>query len=212
MNTLDYILDKFNLSYDEATPMPIEIPNVGRDNLPSLFKELGFNAGAEVGVLDGDFTERLCQANPDLKLYGVDSWERLPGYEHYDADRLKRAYDAAKEKLSKYNCEIIKKTSMEAVEDFEDGSLDFVYIDADHSFQHVVNDVCEWIKKVKVGGIIGGHDFRRYSDDRGRYHVPEAVSGYAVAYHIRPWFILGRKKIVEGEIRDKDRSWMWVKV
>lgn len=211
MNTLDYILDKFKISYDDKTSLPIEIPNVGRDNLPDLFRQLGFKVGAEVGVLDGDFSEQLCKANSQLKLYGIDPWERVDGFDGYDADRLKRAHTAAQAKLAKYNCELIKKTSMNAVKDFTDDSLDFVYIDADHSFKAVVMDVCEWINKVRVGGIIGGHDFRRYSDLRGRYHVPEAVSGYTVAYHIRPWFVLGRKKIIEGEIRDKDRSWMWVK-
>lgn len=212
MNTLNYILNKFNLSFDDSTPMPIEIPNIGRGDLPDLFKKLGFKIGAEVGVLDGEFSEKLCQANSQLKLYCIDPWERVDGFDGYDNDRLKHAYATAKEKLSKYNCTIIKDTSMDAVGDFEDDSLDFVYIDADHSFKAVVMDVCEWMQKVKVGGIIGGHDFRRYSDLRGRYHVPEAVSGYAVAYHIRPWFVLGRKKIIEGEIRDKDRSWMWVKL
>lgn len=210
--TLEYILNKFNLSFDDKTRLPIEIPNVGRDNLPGLFNELGYKTGAEIGVLDGEFSEQLCQANSKLKLYGVDPWEQIGDFHDYDQGRLDRAYATTKQRLSKYSCEIIKKTSMDAIKDFENGSLDFVYLDADHSFQNVVNDVCEWIKKVKLGGIISGHDFRRYSDERGRYHVPEAISGYTVAYHIRPWFVLGRKKAVEGEIRDKDRSWMWVKL
>ena len=210
--SLDYILKKYSIGYEDKTRMPVDIPNVGRDNLPGLFKELGYKVGAEIGVLDGEFSEQLCETIPGLKLYGIDPWKLVGRYESYDQSRLDKAYERTKDRMAKYNCELIKKTSMEAVGDFEDNSLDFVYIDADHSFKHVVMDVSDWMHKVKVGGIIGGHDFRRYADERGRYHVPEAVGAYAHAYQIRPWFILGRKKIVEGEIRDKDRSWMWVKL
>src|SRR3990167_11266503 len=97
--TLGYILNKFNLSFDDKTRMPIEIPNVGRDNLPDLFNELGYKTGAEVGVLDGDFSEKLCQANAKLKLYAVDSWEQEGDFHDYDQDRLSRAYAANKERL-----------------------------------------------------------------------------------------------------------------
>lgn len=42
MNTLDYILKKFNITFDEKTQMPIEISNFGRDKMASLFSELDF--------------------------------------------------------------------------------------------------------------------------------------------------------------------------
>lgn len=211
INTLDYILNKFKLNFDNKIPMPIEIPNIGRDNLPDLFKKLNFKIGAEIGVLGGEFSEKLCKPNKELKLYCIDPWERVGDFDDYSNNGLKNAYIAAQERLSKYNCKIIKKTSMDAVSDFEDGSLNFVHIDADHEFKSVVMDVSKWIRKVRIGGIICGHDFRRYVDLRVRCHVVEAVSSYTRAYHIRPWFVLGRRTIKKGEIRDKERSWMWVK-
>ena len=48
---------------------------------------------------------------------------------------------------------------MDAVKDFADRSLDFVYIDANHEPQFVEEDIREWSKKVKVGGIVSGHDY-----------------------------------------------------
>lgn len=213
MNTLDYILNKFKLGFDGKTAMPIEIPNVGRDNLPALFKELGFKIGAEVGVLDGEFSEKFCQANPKLKLFCIDPWEIIGDFDDYDSKTLERSYATAKARLADYNCTIIKKTSMDAVKDFADGSLDFVYIDADHEFKAVVMDISEWIRKVRIGGIICGHDFIRYVDlKRTRCHVVDAVTGFTSAYRIRPWFVLGRKEKRHDEIRDKERSWMWVKL
>lgn len=212
MNTLDYILNKLKLNFDDRTRMPIEIPNIGREDLPYLFKELNFKIGAEIGVLDGEFSEKLCKPNQDLKLYCVDSWEVAGDFDDYSSRRLKEAFTKAQERLNQYNCKIIKKTSTDAVKDFEDNLLDFVYIDADHEFKSVVMDVSEWMRKIRIGGIMCGHDFRRYVDPRVRCHVVEAVSGYANAYRISPWFVLGRKRVIKGEIRDKERSWMWVKL
>ncbi len=213
MDTLEYILNKYGLSFDKKTDLPIEIPNVGRDNLPDLFKELGFKVGAEIGVLSGEFSEKLCKPNKELKLYCIDPWEIVGDFDDYDDNKLKESFIEAKEKLAKYNCSIIKKTSQDALIDFEDNSLDFVYIDADHEFSSVVSDISKWIQKVRIGGIISGHDFIRYVNiKRTRCHVVEAVQGYTQAYHIKPWFVLGRKEKREGEIRDKERSWMWVKI
>ena len=50
-------------------------------------------------------------------------------------------------------------TSLEAAKQFEDNSLDFVYIDACHQYDDVVEDIKLWEPKVRPGGWIGGHDF-----------------------------------------------------
>jgi predicted O-methyltransferase YrrM len=52
----------------------------------------------------------------------------------------------------------VKMTSIEASKQYADGSLDFVYIDADHSYASVVADINAWKPKVKPGGYIAGHD------------------------------------------------------
>lgn len=97
---------------------------------------------------------------------------------------------------------------MEAVKQFEDESLDFVYIDADHSFITSANDVYEWSKKVRKGGIVSGHDYIKMD----HIHVQTMLDAYTQAYKIRPWFVLGREeKAYEEEIRDDSRSWMFVK-
>lgn len=218
MNTLDYIVKKYKLDINARSP--IEIPNIGRGNLPGLFKELGFKTGAEIGVFRGDFSEELCQANPDLKLYCVDPWIAYKGYEIFGTAH-EQSYLETQKRMSKYDCTIIRKFSMDAVKDFKDESLDFVYIDANHNFQSVVNDLCEWSKKVKAGGIISGHDFNYVKDKHkigsssipphSAFHVVEAVVGYTQAYVIRPWFLLGKRWTKAGEYRDKRRSFMWVR-
>lgn len=61
--------------------------------------------------------------------------------------------------LSKYNnITKVKKTSELASHDFEDRSLDFIYIDGAHDYDNVYKDIQLWLPKVKSGGFIGGHD------------------------------------------------------
>lgn len=102
---------------------------------------------------------------------------------------------------------------MDAVKDFADESLDFVYIDGNHNLKYVVEDICEWSKKVKNGGIISGHDYF-YTDSRDPKkvsHIPHAVKAYVDSYNIKNWYVIGREKYIKGEQRDKCRSWMWIK-
>jgi len=52
----------------------------------------------------------------------------------------------------------VKSTSVQAAQQYADHSLDFVYVDADHSYASVVEDITAWKNKVKHGGFIAGHD------------------------------------------------------
>jgi predicted O-methyltransferase YrrM len=67
---------------------------------------------------------------------------------------------------------------MEALADISDESLDFVFIDAGHTYDDVKKDVEEWAKKVRVGGIVSGHDY--YESKEGRYGlgIIKAVDEY----------------------------------
>jgi hypothetical protein len=212
MNALDYVAKKYKINLGPGSP--IEIPNVGRDNLAELFAELGFLNGIEVGTENGLYAEVLCKANPKLKLTCVDSWKAYPGLTEYVAQtRIEAAYQEAKRRLSKYNCKLIRAFSMDAVKNIPDNSLDFVYIDANHAFNYVMEDLTEWSKKVRVGGIVSGHDyFPPRANAEVKCDVIEALHDFTIKEAITPWFILGNKWVkMPGEIRDKYRSWMWVK-
>jgi hypothetical protein len=211
IHALNYIVKKYGI--DPKDGSPIEIPNTDRITLAYLFKELGFKKGVEVGVHEGIYSEVLLQANPKLKLYGVYPWTF---YETAGDSRKKEQFEAfyktAVKRLAPYKkCTIIKKANMKAVKDFEDKSLDFVYIDANPEYSHVFQDIVEWSKKIKKGGIISGHNYRRSKYKNTELQVVFAVNDYVREYKIKHWFILGRKEIIEGEKRDKFRSWFWIK-
>lgn len=192
---------------------PFEIPDCSRYDLPEFFVQMGFKTGAEIGVDKGEFSEKYGRAG--LNLFAIDPWRYDNDYQDdRTQERLDFLYEHTKRVLAPFpNCQVIRKTSMEAVGDFADGSLDFVYIDGNHQLKYVVEDITEWSKKLKVGGIISGHDYI-YTNPRtaaGICHVIYAVNAYTQAYKIDNWYLLGRKENREGEKRDNWRSWMWVK-
>lgn len=196
----------------KLTGRPVEIPDCSRDDLPGFFVEMGFKVGAEIGVDRGEFSEKI--AKTGLTLYAVDPWLSYDNYEDsLGQQKIDAKYEQAKNLLTPYpNCHIIRKTSIEAAKDILDNSLDFVYIDGNHQFKFVTEDIYEWSKKVKPGGIICGHDYI-YTNPKsllGICHVIYVVNAYTQAYKIDNWYLLGRKKAPEGEKRDRFRSWMWV--
>jgi hypothetical protein len=64
---------------------------------------------------------------------------------------------------------------MDALSLFEDGSLDFVFIDGNHTFDFAMMDIICWPKKVKSGGLIMVHDFYPF-DNCGVWNAVQAYS------------------------------------
>ena len=207
MNALEYFVKRFNLDLNHRSP--IEILEINRPIMAECLAELGFNLGAEVGVQEGDHSMILLKANPKLKLFCVDSWENYPGYKDF-THSLPKIGRMAKKNLAPFNAKLIKKFSMDALKDFEDESLDFVYIDAAHDFKNVAMDMAEWHKKVRKGGIVFGHDYLRKAVHFD-FNVIDVVPAWCYAKGIQPWFILGSKGPIDGKFCEWTRSWMYVK-
>lgn len=191
----------------------IEIPDCNRSDLPGFLKRTGRVVGAEIGVDKGDFTEELCKAG--LEVYGIDPWQMYEDYMYTRGQEgLDTNYKSTKERLKPYKCTLIRNTSMEAVEEFEDESLDFVYIDGHHGFRYVAEDLWEWNKKVKVGGVIAGHDYALNTKEPYHpytLHVKFVLEAFLKTLKIKKWYVLGRYETIPGEKRDRWRSWMWIK-
>lgn len=188
MDTLNYLKTKYSIFPDN--PNPHVLNHFGRKGkLLELFKDLNFEVGVEVGTDTGRYAKDICERIPNMRLYCIDPY--LP---YTEADVVKdeeiseRLYKEAVARLKSYNCEVVRKTSMEAVKDFKDNSLDFVFIDGNHEFKYVYEDIIQWTKKVKPGGIVYGHDYVENVDRK--YGVVEAVNRYVFENNINPWFIL----------------------
>jgi len=157
-----------------------------RTDLTRRFKGIG----AEIGVEQGAFSEIICQVPGVTQLYSIDAWKAYRGYrDHTRQSKLDRLYAIATQRLAPYNCVIIRKFSLDAARDFVDGSLDFVYIDANHDYQHVSEDLAAWTQKIKPGGIVGGHDYIRRKGQKQFYAVIPAVNNFVKANKIQELII-----------------------
>jgi predicted O-methyltransferase YrrM len=85
-----------------------------------------------------------------FEVTAVDVWENFTEGREKEFDERVRDYP---------NINKLKTNSIEALNHFEDNSLDFCYIDANHSYEYVKGDIRGWLKKIKKGGAIGGHDY-----------------------------------------------------
>jgi predicted O-methyltransferase YrrM len=210
MTTLEKIREKYDAP-EKATPFFIK--EQVRKDLYFLFKELGFKVGAEIGVYKGRNARKMLQIVTDLKLYCVDFWEPIGRRTvEFQAKTYKRMKMRLRRYLKNGRAKVIKKSSMDGLKDFEDGCLDFVYIDANHNFDFVMEDIIEWSKKVKPGGIVSGHDYYKSP----KFGVVVAVNAYTKAHHIPLWFVLddeGKPKELGGRRRTKKEknSWFFVK-
>lgn len=186
------------------TGKPFIIPDCAREELPELFQQLGFTTGVEIGVFRGGFTERLCMAG--LKMYAIDPW--LPfkgaGRSQQVLANQEAQYEDTVKRLKRYDCEIIRKTSMEAVVDFADQSIDFVYIDGNHQFRYIAEDIFEWTKKVRRGGIVSGHDYFNTHAGASNLicHVKAIVDAYVDIYNL-DFYVFGNPA--------KPTNWMFVR-
>jgi predicted O-methyltransferase YrrM len=120
-----------------------------RETFSKLVKKHRWKKGAELGVDKGILFDRLLADHPNLHLIGVDICP-LP-------HRLARCRSI--EAQHKDRAELLVMWTNEAAALVDDGSLDFVFIDADHSYSAVMQDIAHWRPKVRKGGWIGGHDY-----------------------------------------------------
>lgn len=182
MDRLKYIQKKFGIAPEQKSP--IRLPIERHREFPVLLNEMECRIGAEIGVRRGRFAQWLCHKIRPLKLYLIDPYLAYPEYDEYpeqaDMDAVK---ENARNRMKKYNCEFVEKKSMDALRDFNDNSLDFVHIDANHAFDFVVRDIIEWSRKVKPGGIVSGHDYSEKFPE-----VTAAVNGWVQAKQISPLF------------------------
>lgn len=182
--------------------LPIALP-VGRAVLGPMFAAAGFTRGAEIGVWEGKFAETLCRPNPGLSLTCVDPWQTMPDYKEgkNTQARMADAFRSARRRLMPFSCEFLKMTSVDAADRVKDGSLDFVYIDGNHLFEHVLQDLKRWVPKVRTGGIVAGHDYGVRDKDKTFIQVKPAVDQFTREHAIAPWFVLSA---------DRSASYLWV--
>lgn len=127
-----------------------------------LVEKKKLKVGVEVGVAFGGHAEAILKNTPVDRLYGVDSYLHFDGYDdpmNLPQEEFNQLHVFTLERLSPFGdrYQHIRKKSQDAVNDVPE--VDFVYIDAEHSYAGVWHDLCAWYSKIRIGGVIGGHDY-----------------------------------------------------
>ena len=130
---------------------------------PSVIQRYSLKIGVEIGVAFGGHSEAILTNTHISRLYGVDPYQHRSNYDdpmNLPQEEFDKVYEFAINRLSKFadRYRHLRMYSHDAVREI-DGPIDFVYIDADHSYEGVYRDLCIWYEKVRSGGIIGGHDY-----------------------------------------------------
>lgn len=149
--------------------------------LINMILEFKINRMAEIGVYGGHCMRSILRSSANTivrEYWAIDQWVAIPwqwkGKEQKDWDAKYR------EALKYYpwfpQLRILKSSSVEAAPIFWDGYFDLIYIDADHTYESVVQDIKAWMPKVRKGGILAGHDYTPKM--RKNHQVKAAVDSF----------------------------------
>ena len=115
---------------------------------------------AEIGVAGGHFTKQILTTWPTCsRLFAIDCWGPFEG-NHLTSDDQEQRFRQVTEDFSGHsNVTIVRKYSLAAAAGMPNESIDFIYLDADHSHSAALLDLRSWLPKLKKNGIMAGHDY-----------------------------------------------------
>lgn len=121
----------------------------------------------EIGVFRGEFAYEILKRSSLIKeYYMLDPWRNMDNSvwnaTYNFAYNMENIYSEALEKTSSFSHKrrILRGTTVEKINEVKDASLDFVYVDGDHSLKGVSIDLIRSWSKVKDDGFVAGHDFK----------------------------------------------------
>lgn len=145
--------------------------------LPRLINEYNLEIGCEIGVSLGSHCKRILETTNVKKLYGIDPYINYndPTNVMLSNNKFEIFYLRVVEKLSKFGqrFELIREYSLNATSHFADSQLDFIFLDANHTYNAVKEDLENWWPKIRPGGIMAGDDYATRHPG-----VPQAVNEF----------------------------------
>lgn len=147
---------------------------------------------AEIGVALGEYSEHILKTARPKRLHLIDSWcfqddekYKKDGHnmsERAQSDRYQMVLDRFAEEITVGGVKVHRAFSTEAVESFEDAYFDWIYLDANHTYEAVLQDLQLYLPKVKADGFICGHDYTNWPPARKMmFGVIEAVNDFVAA-------------------------------
>jgi predicted O-methyltransferase YrrM len=166
LNYLDTLQESENLSWGPYHTI-----------LPSLINKFNLKVGCEIGVSTGCHSYKILQDTQVEKLYSVDPYKSYgdPTNLSLSQEYFDVLYHKVYQRLTEFGSrtEILRAFSNKAASSFKKHSLDFVFLDANHTYEYVKEDLLLWYEKVKPGGIFAGDDYATVHPG-----VPQAVDEF----------------------------------
>lgn len=141
-----------------------ETLSTGRiETISNILNNSGAKTGVEIGVFKGEFSRNILE-RWNGTLYLIDPWRELSDEEYLDSSNHKNHQDAFAQTMESIKgfenrAFMLRGLGEEMVHLFQDNSLDYVYIDGNHDYDHVKQDLELWWPKLKPGGLMAGHDY-----------------------------------------------------
>jgi predicted O-methyltransferase YrrM len=143
---------------------------------------------AEVGVYRGAYAARMLASAPSLqRYYMIDPWRHLEDWNkpaNRSDDTFETFFAETLAKTEQYSAKrvVLRGRTVDVVDEIPDASLDFAYIDGDHTLRGIAIDLARIYPKVRDGGFIGGDDFCRNIFQHSEEYEPTLVFPYAVYF------------------------------
>lgn len=129
--------------------------------LRELIKDMKNPRGLEIGCDIGDTTEFLLQSNETLSLTSIDPYENYVDWNGRALNEREDVYVAMMKRMDRFSSRfgLIRLTSDEAFDKFDDEYFDFIFVDGLHTYDQLTKDCKNYYSKLKPGGIFSGHDY-----------------------------------------------------
>lgn len=147
-----------------------------------LIKRTELFIGAELGVRRGEFTRAVANSNSNIRIYAVDIWQNHESLN--ENHNHKDNYEAYLLNIKEVQNQIttLKGLTTDMHCKVPDNSLDWIFIDATHTYEGLKHDLLSWLPKVKDTGIITGHDYCEEFDNGGLKRAIDEFVGIDKVY------------------------------
>ncbi|HLK36566.1 MAG TPA: class I SAM-dependent methyltransferase [Polyangiaceae bacterium] len=171
-----------------------------KERRQQTFVEVGVAFGRSIAcmarlALDAGFTRgggiRIIGVDPFLEIMGQDQPDkRWIGQKYENARAAFEGFMGVHAREERELIELMQCSSLEAANSFPDHSLDLVWIDASHEYEHVSADIEAWLPKVRAGGTLGGDDYDLVDYPGVIRAVRETFAPYGYAVRGRAWKVV----------------------
>ena len=143
---------------------------------------------AEIGVWKGDFAKAMLEQGDEIqRYYLIDPWANLPDWNkpfNVPTEMFDDIYEEAitKTAFAASRIQVLRGRTKEVIQQIPDNSLDFAYVDGDHTLRGITIDLIQLLPKIKEGGFIGGDDFLPHPGQHEQQYEPTLVCPWSIYF------------------------------